>query len=566
MSMEGLIYLPTLMGALLIAAQLLQPWIGELAVGETLLAASLSSLAVILLVWIVRSVWHAWLVSRVIKREEPGSDEYLSLLGEPLFDPNRGVYGNIYVEGQIRRVLINPKWWSLLPPGEVSSRVGTEAAILNKVYSRVEPRNVPKNVVFIKSQEQTVGVGSRVSWGGDSNYLLTANHVIAGRLSWGLARDGMMVDGGENWPIEYRCHDLRIDFAMVKVPAAVWSSLKVGAAPLVPMEKRCNVTIYGGNTSSEVMSSAGLAGKGEYAHQIVHEAPSTQGWSGAPLMWNGKVVGTHTGINKLGETNRAVNVGVFLSLRSETVYSEVSYHEIDQSELEIREDRDSYYDVTIEGIGDFTLGKSDYAVRSAKVDAHIADTYTKGKMVWADVEDDDIDQELANWLERTAETLPLNGLGAAQVMVPPCKNSPVMSGLPASESRDQACGFPMWEDRLVNLEKLVERLLHQLSVQPSQHSRSLENMAGQSEAPKPSLGPSCSKPPGSVNLRPQTTLMKQSIISPKSTPVPVSAPASQGSGPSKASRRRRRASAKKQSTGKLPQVSPSPQLPKQTGK
>nr|WBT97306.1 polyprotein [Subterranean clover mottle virus] len=351
-------------------------------------------------------VWRRW---KVVIVKEVSPREVINLVGEPFLDPVRGVLMNgISTSGGTFEVLIEPKWWHLFPRSAISKDGEKECAIFNAGYSSVLPGTEPTSLVMLKAKDLTVGFGARVRYNGCSDYLLTAHHVVKPHEKLNLCKSGYMV---EDVDLAVTCgsdHDA-VDFALIKVPPAVWSKLKVGVGKLEPMTKKTHVTVYGGSDSTRLLSSSGPAYKGKAGYAIIHEASTTKGWSGTPLYSGNTIVGVHTGSGKVGYSNRAVNVKLLLTAVSkfETIFSEISYGELDEDNYLLR-NRDDFVEVEILGKGKFLLGDSSFLDITGKPLGWEKEKRARGEALWHDASDDDFYEDanfLADFYKDSKETV-----------------------------------------------------------------------------------------------------------------------------------------------------------------
>nr|UHS71677.1 MAG: polyprotein P2a [Sobemovirus sp.] len=547
-----------LVAALLYALVAAHQWI-TFPQDATAPAMTIIALLLVLLV-IAPYLWRSLRTRLVRVRTVPElpTEPPAGLVGKPYFDPKWGVMGTcLKANGESFPILINVEWWNLLPSPAISRDGGQEAAIIGKTFSEVVPGKEPASLVTIYGpNDDVVGMGSRVSWNGGT-WLLTASHVWIPDVDMALAKGNNMVTVKPNQcKGAVRCADTRVDFTLVPIPDPVWSVLKVKSIPLAPMNKNVPCVLYGGRHPTSLMSSAGIATKGEYGFQIEHNAPTTNGWSGTPIYSQGCVVGIHTGSKVLGEVNRGVNAGLLLSISKETVYSEVSYNEIPYGpEVE----GNGYFRATIEGMGDYYLGPSGYSVAQElkKQEASFKNP------AWSSMLDDDFYDSL----ESTDEHLNLQR-AAMRKRVPHCLNLDGTKSSPQENpSQLQACPSVMWEHRVATLEKTLESLTVQLSKLLQESSLSLRPTGGLGEALKQSSNRSSSSQAASAPRNPPKNLGKlvenSKLVTPKADPEG----ASEGkSGATAKSRRRSRRSRGKKSTAAPPQGSRYRSLGQQMGK
>nr|QQP18743.1 polyprotein P2a [Lucerne transient streak virus] len=567
---------------------------------DPMLQSPLALCVISMLVLIVRYAWQNMLLNSVEVRDETPPGMFINLVGEPKLVPEKGiVMDGVGEDGKVCKVIVNPQWWRFLPGSAISKNGEDEAAVLDSVYSSVLTGTEPASLVLLKSGSQTVGFGARVSYEGCSDYLLTAHHVIEPHEKLDLCKRGKVIPDLD-LTTTYDCEDKFAEFAMIKVPSNYWSRLGVGVAKLSALSKKSTVSLYGGTSSTGLTCSSGFAYKGKSGYAIVHEASTTKGWSGTPLYVGNNIVGVHTGCGKAGETNRGTNVRVLLDLSSgyESDFSEISYGEIDLDNFRLRPNRQEYLPVTIKGKGRYLLGDTDFvAMTEARVKRiddweALKDAEGPGRVKWSDWADEEtswIGRKMNNIYKAGIETIDLwkgtdepvesettsqllrhlncQGAGTPEGVAPPSSTLQSTDGSNPSLSPHGVCLFPKLEDRIVNLEKLVEKLLETLSSRQVKSSQSSNNTAGPSEVAKQKEDPSSSKPGGSDRPAPPPTSPSQSESSSQNTQPQQSTESSGGqSGAKKKSQRRRRKSEKQKSTQKPPQASRSPSWVKATPK
>lgn len=346
-----------------------------------------------------------------------------------------------------------------------------------------------------------------------------------------------------------------------------------------------------------LLSSHGPAYKGKAGYAIVHEASTTRGWSGTPLYQGSTIVGVHIGCGKLGENNCATNVNLLLTMSSkqESVFSENSYNELDEDNFLLR-DRSEYLEIDIKGRGKFLMGDADFINVTGKSLDWEKQKRAKGEEVWHDADDADMDA----WYKSDIKTL--YELGVETV-----KN--LFSGSPTEESDDEenvnsllqslncqraapsedavlpsivsqstsgrnqrlsphgVCLSPTLEDRVANLEKLLERSLATMCKQQLENSQKLLTTLGLVEEvqqrldllstklvdlPPPAHQKTCVKPPGSLPGNTQEQQLGES--------------SGETSGIKKKSLKKRKKSGKRKSTQKRLPESHSPSWVKATPK
>lgn len=517
----------------------------------------------LMLVLSVQFAWRKWQLWKVQVKEENPPPPIFTLLGDPFLNPSRGVMFKMAGEdGRLAEVIIEPKWWHLFPNSALSRKAEQEAAVIGNAYCSVVSGSEPKSLVMIKINGETRGMGSRVSYNGDT-YLLTARHVLVGDFPFSVCKGGEIVDI-EEWEESYSCGHHFLDFSLVKIHDKYWAKLKVKSAPLVPLTKTCHITAYGGTHSKSLLSSIGIAEKAKANYAISHTASTTKGWSGTPLYdTRGNIVGVHTGSSKLGESNRGTNIGVLLSSlhNFETDFSEISYSELDYDNFKMRENQDDFIEVEIKGMGKYKLGDTSFVNMDAI--AWERKKREKGEEVWADASDEDLEDEKSfiKWYSKTMEAATdffsshLNGQRAAcETAEPPSSPSGNISGAMKKQSSPHTgCPFPSLEDRVASLENLLEKMLDQQSKMLEMNSQNSKSIAGLNEALKQSWVPSFTKQGDSDPFKPRKISQPPVTNSPSDIPKPSQGNASEEkSGTSKRSQKKRRRSRRPKSTPKPP--------------
>lgn len=521
----------------------------------------LALICICMLLLSVLYVWR-WLTLRSIRVDSANYHQtYAEVIGCRLV-PEKGLVMDILDGEKLTPVLVNPNYWHLLPDCAISNKYGTECPVMGVSLSHVAPGKEPSSLVAISNGSEIIGFGSRVKFNGVT-YLLTANHVWNGRytaLKIVKGSQEVSVDASM-YTAKYFCEDLRVDFAMVPIPEPIWTKLGVKASNLSTMSRTSLINVYGGADPTKLKCSSAKAVKAEYSHQIVHYATTGGGWSGTPLYYNGAVVGMHTGSIKLGESNRGVNVAMLLNLACETVFSEITYTEID-SDLAL--DRDyGFIEVEIHGKGKFALGKGEWYA----VDEFVRNKRLRGEKLWADMAEEDEPEELELYHD-TIETIlpsPLNVDGAESVKRSPPSSilagtsgpKECVSGAPegATATPKVGCLLPTLADRVLNLERLVEVLLTKESQMPSNTSQNSPSLVGRKEALKQSSNRSKSKPKGLDKPVVRKDSKKPVEGSKTGIHQPDQGDASEGSGMNAKQRRKLRRSAKAVSTSVHPPVS-----------
>lgn len=389
---------------------------------------------------------------------------------------------------ELFELCINPMWAHLLPSPKIDQEK-KETSIVGCAYSKVKPGGEPASLVTIKSGTNVIGMGARIKHSG-KDYLLTANHVWNGpRTPTSLVKSGKAVDAS-NWECVNHSNNDMLDFALIIVPQQVWAALGVKSSTVKPLTSRTTISTYGGSSSTELLSGFGQANPSDWAWKTIHQSPTAPGWSGTPLYDRDVVVGLHLGFEEIGTANRACNIAYVLNCllnKNETLPPDLSVLEIDDEDVALRSYNFEYADVY--PMGRFKLGKREYA-RPVLLNTP-----------WADAEDDmDFDNDEwyskfkdakneASWMDE-----PLN-CQRAEVgkHSPPSLKLQLTSSPTLTQSALVECTSTRLENRIVSLERCLEKILMKLSSEPVLLSPSSKNTDGQNEVPKPSFSHSAYK-------------------------------------------------------------------------
>lgn len=423
---------------------------------------------------------------------------------------------------ELFELCINPMWAHLLPSPKLEQEK-KETSIVGCAYSKVKPGGEPGSLVTIKSGTSVIGMGARIKHSG-ADYLLTANHVWNGsRAPTSLVKSGKAVDISD-WSCVHYSDNEMLDFALVSVPSRVWAALGVKSSIVKPLTSRTTVTTYGGNSSTNLLSGFGQASPSDWVWKIMHQSPTAPGWSGTPLYDRDVIVGLHLGFEEIGTVNRAANISHVLSCllnKNETLPPELGVIRIDDEDVALRSYEFEYADVF--PMGRFKLGKREYAepvLRStpwADADDEMAsdDEYEEVLRKYRNARDE------ASWMDQ-----PLNCQRAEVAKhSPPLLNLQVTSSPTVKQSKLEECLSARLENRIVGLERCLEKILMRLSSEHIPLSQSLEIMTGLKEAPKPNSGhsnyrqESIEKPPAPADSKEPVNNCVKSTPDQKSTAV-----------------------------------------------
>lgn len=467
----------------------------------------------LLLAWSGRYAWLSWL-HRVHLTLEPVLLETSGrAVGNPWFEPFKGVMINVEYQEKIFPICVNPEWWHLLPGSAIPK--DQRETVTTSVMSPVKVCAEPGSLICLENEAGLViGMGSRVKTGTKS-VLLTAFHVLQMSTSKVyIAKGGKRVELDRSWKMDCWNRDPELDFAAVIVPDKVWSSLGVASATARTMRGAQTVTCYGGKSSVQLYSSIGRAQIGKCA-QIHHTASTTNGWSGTPLYQDGMVVGVHRSYEVIGKSNLATNFH-FLIAETESLISDGKSIEIDEDEIRTR---DNPIDYTIGGRGEFAFAESEFAkIRKNRAKT---DEWAKANTnrLWSDVVDEDEDYVFYESMETfLTDSSPLN-----------CQQAESACSLPQSELENtngqiepllasQECHSIELATRVCVLEKLVEQLTLSVFKMQELISQNSVILAGLSADQLRNSIPSCSKPVATKPLTPPETLVKHAADSLPSIP------------------------------------------------
>jgi hypothetical protein len=165
-----------------------------------------------------------------------------------------------------------------------------------------------------KDPDSNLGLGCRVTVGPGMSVLLSSAHVFKqlSRLAEpALCGKDKTVPFDPDWPIWCYSSQSALDVIGVEVPDHVWSFLGVTAARTDANPPEKFVARVYGYDGSEVAMSLGQAKCGR-GFTFSHTASTEAGWSGSPLLRNGKVVGVHRGSCPSGTFNTGVSIQPFL--------------------------------------------------------------------------------------------------------------------------------------------------------------------------------------------------------------------------------------------------------------
>lgn len=539
------------------------------------------SVMVLVITLIVQFVWLNW--RRVYLEKEPIlAESWVELIGDPKFDPERGIYGTILIGEATHKVVIQPKWWTFL--SSELKRSEKEGACDGSPVSAVKTGQEPKFIVVLQNAfGETKGLGSRIRIG-KKDILLTSYHVLECSDELFIAKYnvnenvGMRVALDPKWQKNFYCKDNEVDIAAIEVPSQVWSKLGVSIGSVKPATTtRRPVCVYGASSSKAFRCSSGM---GNLTHGFTgeHTASTTGGWSGSPIVSGGFIIGVHRGSNATkANVNRYTVMHPSFLHTPETMYDDGYVREIDDDEISSRPyEFDEYY---VHGRGVVKVAQAEYAVNKKKVGSKLRELEVKEqefvRPAWSGRGDDDddvfYDTSVTDFLgdvkfkwKGTEEGVPdgaleshLNSSGAAAVCSPPCESLEGISGKTPVSSETTECLSLSVAGRLSSLEKLVEQLLASMQLLQENVSQNSKNLIGLNVEAVRSSTPSSSKPQDSDPPKPPIDSKKVWKALPVTIPESAKDPVLEENGTQTGSKRASRRSRRKRSAKTPPQESPS---------
>lgn len=520
------------------------------------LASCLSPLVFVVML----TLQYAWLKwpRLVVETEPTATQNWAELIGDPQFDPERGIYATVLIGSEQHKVVIQPKWWQYFSSELIRSE--KEAACLGSPVSQVKPGAEPRYLVVLQNERgETKGMGSRVNLGG-LDLLLTAYHVSQCSSELYLAKydpktgTGRRVKIDPSWTVDFYSSESEIDIVGVRVPAKVWSTLGVSSIKAkVPTMGKKPMMVFGADSTSQIKSSSGMT-LGCKGFTGRHAATTARSWSGSPIVSEGFVIGVHRGADvTMDNCNRFTIIHPFFYPQDkETMYDHGYIMELDTDEVAAREY--DFIEARILGRGLVSYADTEFSVTA---DSKGKPLYVpKNGIDWADLMDPDEDDFEFEWaMEALPDDVPLNCQGAENGCSPPSKNSASTSGPTSVSLETKECPSLLLEDRVCVLEKLLEQNLTTVSSLLESVSQNSKTLIGLSVALERSLTHSSSKPRASGKPTPPPTSTKQSTPSSTSTPGSNKGPVSEESGTPSASKPKSRRSRKTRSKQTPPQES-----------
>lgn len=159
---------------------------------------------------------------------------------------------------------------------------------------------------------ETVGIGSRVKYDGRT-LMLMASHTVRAIAGREVAMSTMekQVRFDMSWPLAVWSSSQDFDYVLVEVPESVWAAIGVKALGLAmtPLKTRCQT--YGLIDGMWHTSFSPLSIVKDDFGLLRHSMTTYLGWSGAPIVANGHVVGIHTGSLAVG-VNKGFSLNAIL--------------------------------------------------------------------------------------------------------------------------------------------------------------------------------------------------------------------------------------------------------------
>jgi len=192
---------------------------------------------------------------------------------------------------------------------------------------------LPSFQVVFRQAGKVIGGGARVSFGkGGVSGIVTARHVLSGLAEdVTIGTETMEYPMDRSWQVTAMSN--RLDVVILAVPDAVLSALRVSQAKAARLPRRGTpVRIYG-RYNGDMVYTLGCVSKSQRL-RFAHSASTHAGFSGAPIVSNGRVIGVHV------SGHGSFNVGVALdwafksNLESDTVEQAFREREVNDPDEE----------------------------------------------------------------------------------------------------------------------------------------------------------------------------------------------------------------------------------------
>jgi len=254
-------------------------------------------------VWVYNYILYL-MQRKTLVLETPSRDEQLKTLAS-----NLGIDLMEIVKYQASRVEA--------PVRSVGNPPAKEMAIVggNFINGHHTVTKTPGVLSIRDAQNKVIGMGCRTTYDGRS-VLLTANHVwkivVTRSISespqwvgaatvqkpWTIEHNGQTLPVDRSWPILLSSPVTECDLIMVEVPTVAFQTLQVKTLKCGRAINWSGVTASGFNEDGDFIASYGTVKSVSYNPTIVqHFATTFPGWSGTPLISQGKIVGLHTGVH-----------------------------------------------------------------------------------------------------------------------------------------------------------------------------------------------------------------------------------------------------------------------------
>nr|UHS71593.1 MAG: hypothetical protein [Barnaviridae sp.] len=268
----------------------------------------------------------------------------------------------------------------------ISSPVEKEMALPTSLVelfdkSRLDDTSAPGVCSLRSGDGSLISMASRTSYKG-TDVLLTAAHSWASTMRCAepkLEAYGKLHRIDKSWLIVAYSPAEDLDFVAVSIPSYVWANLGVTTLKWANVRHGSNAKIYGYGPQGFSFSRGTLELCNIYG-TIKHNASSTHGWSGSPVIVNGRIVGVHTGADRNEKKNIAHYIPQTFREDSEDLWLETQFKRVDELPVE-PVGTVSMWD--LDGSHDY-----DYSKKHVTVYTKAPPIKFKGK-AWADMDEDD---------------------------------------------------------------------------------------------------------------------------------------------------------------------------------
>jgi hypothetical protein len=200
-------------------------------------------------------------------------------------------------------------------------------------------------VMSVRGDGIVIGMASCIGYTVHGPCLVTAAHVWS--EVWKadkptLEHNGKIFPISFEWKILLESSPNDLDIVVVAVPHQVFSVIGVKKLASGPLHSSGRCTVFGFNQSGKYgLSSGRLEHKPNEAFRLRHYASTDFGFSGSPLLYNGRVVGVHTGAEVTLNGNCNVGTAFFWEDNRdiETPRKGVATFELQEEELDGKPER-----------------------------------------------------------------------------------------------------------------------------------------------------------------------------------------------------------------------------------